>query len=89
MRSSGRSSATPRQRAAREESDRLRALFASLSPREREVFDRIVAGKLNKEIAHELGVSERTVKAERAQLMAKLGVGSAAELGAWPSGCGG
>ena len=45
------------------------ALFATLTPREREVFDRIVAGKLNKQIADELGTSERTVKAQRAQLM--------------------
>jgi FixJ family two-component response regulator len=71
-----------RQRAAREGGDRLRTLFASLTSREREVFDRIVAGKLNKEIAHEMGISERTVKGERAQVMTKLGTGSAAELGA-------
>lgn len=60
----------------------LRARFASLSPRERQVFDRIVAGKLNKQIAAELGIGERTVKAQRAQLMLKLGADSAAELGA-------
>ncbi len=70
------------QRAARDEEDRLRARFASLTPREREVFDRIVAGRLNKQIADDLGIAERTVKAQRAQVMAKLGVGSAAELGA-------
>jgi len=69
------------QRSAREEGDRLRALFASLTPREREVFDHIVAGKLNKQIADELGVAERTVKLQRAQVMAKLGAGSVAELG--------
>ena len=68
-------------RAARDEADRLRARFASLTPREREVFDRVVAGRLNKQIADELSVADRTVKAERAKLMAKLGVGSAAELG--------
>lgn len=69
------------QRSARGEEDRLRALFVSLTPREREVFDHIVAGKLNKQIADELGVAERTVKLQRAQVMAKLGAGSAAELG--------
>jgi FixJ family two-component response regulator len=69
------------QRTTRDEASRLRARFASLTPREREVFDRIVAGKLNKQIADELKIGERTVKAERAQVMAKLGVGSAAELG--------
>jgi len=63
------------------EAQALRARFESLRPREREVFDRIVAGRLNKQIADELGISERTVKMERAQVMAKLGVGSAAELG--------
>ena len=50
------------QRTARDEADRLHARFASLTPREREVFDRIVAGKLNKQIAAELGIAERTVK---------------------------
>ena len=57
------------------------ARLAVLTPREREVFERVVAGKLNKQIADELGISQRTVKAHRAQLMDKLGVGSAAELG--------
>ncbi|MGJ7512191.1 response regulator transcription factor [Variovorax sp. GT1P44] len=69
-------------RAVSAEAARLRALFATLSTREREVFDRIVAGKLNKQIADELGISERTIKTQRAQLMVKLGVDSAAELGA-------
>ncbi|WP_186408330.1 response regulator transcription factor [Candidatus Accumulibacter aalborgensis] len=69
------------QRSARDEARQLRAAFASLTPREREVFDRIVAGRLNKQIADELAISERTVKAERAQCMAKLKVSSAAELG--------
>ena len=69
------------QRAARDEAVTLRARFASLTPREREVFERIVAGRLNKQIAGDLGIAERTVKAERAQVMAKLGAGSAAELG--------
>ena len=41
----------------------------------------IVAGKLNKQIADELATSERTIKTQRAQLMSKLGVDSAAELG--------
>jgi FixJ family two-component response regulator len=69
------------QRAACGEEDRLRALFVSLTPRERKVFDYIAAGKLNKQIGDELGIAERTVKLQRAQVMAKLGVGSAAELG--------
>ncbi len=69
------------QRAARAEADRLRARFALLTPREREVFDGIVAGRLNKQIADDLGIAERTVKAQRAQVLAKLGADSAAELG--------
>ena len=68
-------------RTARDEAVRLRAIFATLTPRERKVFDLIAAGKLNKQIADELGIAERTVKMTRAQVMAKLGAGSAAELG--------
>jgi len=70
------------QRQTRAQAEQLRALFATLSPREQEVLERVVAGKLNKQIADELGVSERTVKSQRAQLMDKLGAGSSAELGA-------
>ena len=70
------------QRLARTEAEHLRAQFATLSPREQEVLERVVAGKLNKQIADEFGVSERTVKSQRAQLMDKLGAGSSAELGA-------
>jgi FixJ family two-component response regulator len=69
------------QRAARAEAEQLRAAFAALTPRERAVFDHIVAGQLNKQIADQLGIAERTDKMQRAQLMAKLGVNSAAELG--------
>jgi len=68
-------------RKVHDEAKWLRARFASLTPREREVFDLIVAGKLNKQIADELGIGERTVKTERAHVLVKLGVGSAAELG--------
>ena len=70
-----------RQRATRDGDARLRARFATLTPREREVFDRIVNGKLNKQIAGEMGIAERTVKAERAAVMTKLGAWSPAELG--------
>lgn len=55
------------------------ARLASLSPREREVLDRLVVGKPNKQIARELGLSHRTVEAHRARLMERLGVGSLAE----------
>jgi len=68
-------------RAARDSAHRLRAAIASLTPREREVFDLVAAGRLNKQIAAELGIAERTVKLTRAHVMEKLGVDSAAELG--------
>ena len=70
-----------RQRATRVETSDLRQRFAQLTPREHEVLERVVGGLLNKQIADELGIAERTVKAQRAQLMEKLGVVSAAELG--------
>ena len=54
--------------------------FARLSPRERQVFELVVAGRLNKQIAAELQTSERTVKAHRAKVMEKMQVGSVAEL---------
>jgi RNA polymerase sigma factor (sigma-70 family) len=57
----------------------LRALVASLTPRESQVFALVVRGKLNKQIAHELGTSERTVKAHRHAIMQKLKVQSVAE----------
>ena len=68
-------------RTQRGHSNELRRRFGLLTSRERDVFDRVVAGTANKVIADELGISERTVKVHRAQLMAKLGVGSTAELG--------
>lgn len=68
-------------RTLRDAREQLDALFGKLSARERAVFDRIVAGKLNKQIADELGTSERTVKSLRAQLLTKLGAESTADLG--------
>lgn len=58
--------------------DALHALVATLTAREREVFDLVVRGKLNKQIAHSLGTSERTVKAHRRSVMQKLQVSSVA-----------
>jgi FixJ family two-component response regulator len=60
--------------------DHLRTLVSHLSPRERQVFDRVVRGKMNKEIARELGATERTIKAHRHHVMEKLKVTSLAEL---------
>ena len=55
------------------------ARIAFLSPRERQVLELLTAGKANKEIARDLGLSSRTVEVHRARLMAHLGVGSLAE----------
>jgi FixJ family two-component response regulator len=68
-------------RAERQSVTDLQARYAQLTPREREVFELVVAGQLNKQIAGRLGIGERTVKAQRAQVMAKLGAATAAELG--------
>lgn len=68
-------------RAAHGAAAELRGRFALLTAREREVFDLVVAGKLNKQVADALGIAERTVKAQRAQVMVKLGAANAAELG--------
>ena len=57
-----------------------RRLYATLSARECEVFGRVVQGKLNKQIANDLDITERTVKAHRAQVMRKMNVHSLAEL---------
>jgi FixJ family two-component response regulator len=57
----------------------FRSLISALTPREGEVFALMVRGKLNKQIAHQLGTSERTVKAHRHMVMHKLQVQSFAE----------
>jgi len=67
-------------RAAGRERAAVAARLDALTPRERAIFDRVVAGKLNKEIAFELAIALRTVKAHRASMMDKLGVGSVPEL---------
>lgn len=75
--------AIARHEAARSQQSRLdshRALLARLTPRERQVFELIVRGKINKQIAHQLGTTERTVKAHRHQVMEKMRVHSLAEL---------
>jgi RNA polymerase sigma factor (sigma-70 family) len=67
-------------RSQRTELDSFQSLIASLTPRERQVFSLIVRGKMNKQIASELGTTERTVKAHRHEVMEKLQAQSLAEL---------
>ena len=67
-------------RAHDDELGALRARVSRLTPRETEVFALVVRGKLNKQIAGDLGTSERTVKAHRQKVMEKCEVRSLAEL---------
>ena len=60
--------------------DAVRSRVDSLSPREAAIYEGLLAGKRNKQIAAELNIAERTVKTHRAQLMSKMHVGSIAEL---------
>lgn len=60
--------------------DALRAHIAKLTPREREVFELVVRGKTNKQVAAVLGATERTIKAHRHRVMEKIEVQSLAEL---------
>ena len=75
--------ALARDRIARRQRSRnmeLHRRYESLGPREREVFRCVVAGMLNKQIADELGTTERTIKFHRAHIMQKMEVKSVAEL---------
>jgi len=67
-------------RSERAEIRKLRQRFDLLAPRERQVMQLVVSGRLNKQIAHELGISERTIKLHRGQVMRKMGAESLADL---------
>jgi FixJ family two-component response regulator len=73
-----------RDRARRENEKALgaiRARFASLTRREREIMIQVVLGRLSKQIAYDIGISEVTVKVHRSNLMRKMSVRSLPELG--------
>ncbi len=67
-------------RQARAELAAVRAMIAKLTPREREVLSHVVAGRLNKQIAGDLGTVEKTIKFHRSRMMQKLGVRTVADL---------
>ena len=69
----------PRGRTARR-SPRSRRGSRALTPREREVLEHVISGKLNKQIAADLGTAEKTIKVHRGRVMAKLGAASVADL---------
>ena len=67
-------------RSTRSKLDVVHAHVAKLTPRERQVFDLVIRGKTNKQVANALGATERTIKAHRHKVMEKLQVQSLAEL---------
>jgi FixJ family two-component response regulator len=67
-------------RGLKQKLDEMGELLATLTPRERQVFEGVVQGKINKQIGRELGATERTIKAHRHQVMEKMKVRSLAEL---------
>jgi FixJ family two-component response regulator len=68
------------QRAEHAERRVLEGRFEMLTPRERDVLRLVVTGKLNKQIAGDLGIAEKTIKVHRGRVMAKMKAGSVAEL---------
>lgn len=72
--------ADSRARQAQAEFDSVESRIATLTPREREVLTYVVAGKLNKQIAYQLGIVEKTIKFHRGSIMKKLGVRMVADL---------
>jgi len=67
-------------RARERERHALEERIARLSPREREVMGHVIAGRLNKQIAADLGIAEKTVKVHRGKVMEKMEAGSVAAL---------
>jgi two-component system response regulator FixJ len=77
-----RSALTDRSKAEASQAERarIRTVLEALTPREHEVLDGVIEGKLNKVIAHELSISPRTVEVYRANVMSKTGARGLSEL---------
>ena len=69
-----------RLRREQKEMKTLRAKLETLTPREREVFSHVTSGLLNKQVAFDLGITEKTIKVHRARVMQKMGAQSLADL---------
>jgi FixJ family two-component response regulator len=67
-------------RRAQKEMQTLRTRLVTLTPRERDVFSLVVTGMLNKQVAFDLGITEKTIKVHRARVMQKMGAQSLADL---------
>ncbi len=67
-------------RSEREQTANINTRLAHLTPRERQVLTHVIAGRLNKQIAADLGTVEKTIKVHRGRMMQKMGVHSVAEL---------
>lgn len=68
------------ERAKREWLKGARSMLETLTPREREVFEYVVRGRMNKQTAHDLGITERTIKAHRQRIFEKFGARTVADL---------
>jgi FixJ family two-component response regulator len=69
-----------RLRRKQKEMKSLHTMLGTLTPREREVFRLVASGLLNKQVAFELGIAEKTIKVHRARVMQKMGAQSLADL---------
>jgi RNA polymerase sigma factor (sigma-70 family) len=67
-------------RSRHDQKEAIKTMLETLTPREREVFDSVVRGLLNKQIALQLGTAEKTIKVHRGRVMKKLGATSVADL---------
>jgi FixJ family two-component response regulator len=67
-------------RKSQEDMELINSRISALTPREREVLTHVIAGRLNKQIAADLGIVEKTIKLHRGRMMHKMGVRTVADL---------